>query len=236
MNSIWIFRHMECEGPGFLGELLDAKGVDYRIIAIDQGSSPPESITGAAALVFMGGPMSVNDPLPWIEAECRLIRQAVNSDLPVLGHCLGGQLICKALGGTVQRNPVREIGWFPVERIPGRASEKWLAGLPRRFEVFHWHGETFSIPTGAERILGNTHCRNQGFALGKTLALQCHIEMTVPMVREWAELYQDELAETSASVQSADAIVENVEQRVENLQVVARRLYNRWLESVKQSC
>lgn len=232
MKPIMIFRHIECEGPGFLAEILVQKGLSYQIVAIDQEAPIPANVDDASALVFMGGPMSVNDPLPWIARECQLIRDAVARGLPVLGHCLGGQLISKALGGVIRGNGIREIGWFPVDRVPGDAADAWLHGLPDRFEVFHWHGETFSIPDGAERILSSPYCDNQGFVLGKTLAFQCHVEMTAPMVRQWAELYQNEIAAPSESVQSYAEMTEDVERKTQSLQNAARILYEKWLQGI----
>src|SRR6185503_12178182 len=102
-------------------------------------------------------------------------------DVPVLGHCLGGQLMAKALGGSVARNPVKEIGWGRVD-VLGREGERWFGSL-NAFQSFHWHGETFTIPAGAERIASSEHCANQAFALGPHLALQCHVEMTADLVR-----------------------------------------------------
>jgi len=233
VKPILIFRHIECEGPGFLAEFLAERDLPFTIVAIDQNDALPENCDEASALVFMGGPMSVNDPLPWIEQECRLIRQAVDHDIPVLGHCLGGQLISKALGGVIQKNPVREIGWFPVDCVSRDAADGWLQGLPPRFEAFHWHGETFSIPEGAERLFSSEFCANQGFGIGSTLAMQCHIEMTAPMVRQWADLYRDEIAQPSTSVQSHDDMVANVEQRAQELQQAARTLYERWITAIR---
>ncbi len=233
MKPILIFRHIECEGPGFLAEILAEKDLPFTVIAIDRGDAIPENSDEASALVFMGGPMSVNDPLPWIDQECRLIRHAVDRDIPVLGHCLGGQLISKALGGVVQKNPVREIGWFPVDRVSNGAADEWFSDLPARFEAYHWHGETFSIPEGSERILSSAFCANQGFVAGSTLALQCHVEMTAPMVRQWADLYRDEISQPSQSVQSHDDMVANVEQRALGLQQAARVLYERWIAGIQ---
>lgn len=235
MKPIRIFRHIECEGPGSLADVLDDAGVPYEIVAVDQNHPVPPQVNDVSGLVFMGGPMSVNDSLPWIEQECRLIRHAVKQNIPVLGHCLGGQLICKALGGEVGPNPVREIGWFPVRRIVGEAADNWLGDLPQEFIAFHWHGETFSIPPGAAHLLESELCPHQGFAIGATLALQCHVEMTAPMVREWADRYRDELVQPSSSVQSAQSMVEDVEKRANSLQQTARVLYRRWLEGVRRS-
>ena len=111
MLPVAIFRHAPVEGPGYFAIFLEQHGIPWRLIAIDAGETVPVTVDGFSGLCFMGGPMSVNDPLPWIEPVCALIRNAVARDVPVVGHCLGGQLMSKALGGEVTRNPVREIGW-----------------------------------------------------------------------------------------------------------------------------
>jgi GMP synthase-like glutamine amidotransferase len=232
MDPILIFRHVGCEGPGYLDEYLTGRGVPFRLICIDRGDTVPESPDGTSALVFMGGTMSVNDPLPWVQQELVLIRQAAERGLPMLGHCLGGQLLARALGGVVSPNPVREIGWWPVEVVPGVATDPWLAGLPGRFEVFHWHGETFSLPPGATHLLRSEHCAHQAFAIGNTLGLQFHVEMTGPMVEEWAALYERDLEVVSPVVQSRTALRERLAERVKHLRVVADNLYGPWLNSV----
>jgi GMP synthase-like glutamine amidotransferase len=163
-KEILIFRHFPTEGPGYFAEFLDRRGIPHRTVKVDQGEPVPESIADIPGLVFMGGPMSVNDPLPWIPKVLRLIRQAVAADVPVLGHCLGGQLMSKALGGRVRPNRVKEIGWLPVQQVDSPETEKWLNGLPPQFEVFHWHGEAFSLPPGATHLL-----KRQTLADHKTL-------------------------------------------------------------------
>ena len=233
MKPVRIFRHIECEGPGYLAQFLGERAIPHEIIAIDQEQQIPETLDDVSALVFMGGPMSVNDPLPWIAQECDLIGRAVDQDIPVLGHCLGGQLIAKALGGKVGKNPVREIGWHPVDRVQGSACDQWLRELPDRFDVFHWHGETFSLPEGTQHLLSSPYCVNQGFVAGKSLALQCHIEMTASMVREWADLYRDEIAQPSSSVQSHEDMVTDVEHRAQDLQRTARILYEKWIKGFR---
>lgn len=229
MKPLYIFRHIDCEGPGYLAEVLAREDIPWQLIAIDAGDAIPHSIDGCAGLVFMGGPMSVNDELPWIGQELALIRQAQAAGLPLLGHCLGGQLISKALGGNITANPVREIGWHPVRKSDTATAEKWLAGLPQEMTLFHWHGETFSIPAGAEVILENDTCAHQAFAIGKTLALQCHVEMQAPMVSEWASLYADEIGQPTATIQSAGEMTAHLEKRIAAAQRVADGLYERWL-------
>lgn len=229
MKPIAIFRHLECEGPGYFADFLDSHFFEYTLIRIDQEDKIPESIDNFSALVFMGGPMSVNDDLPWINRELELIKQAANRDMPVLGHCLGGQLICKALGGKVSANSVKEIGWHPVQKLSDTANVHWLENLPDEFEAFHWHGETFSIPDGATALLKSQFCEHQAFAVNNILALQCHVEMDSEMVEEWTREYSDELSDPSQSIQSATDITTDLDMRIRSLNQVAEKLYQKWI-------
>ena len=170
--------------------------------------------------------MSVNDDLHWIPQTLDLIRQADASGIPLIGHCLGGQLIAKALGGTVRANPVKEIGWGQVEATGNGAD--WL-GDTRRFEAFHWHGETFTLPQGATRVLQSAHCANQAFVRGPHLAMQCHVEMTDSMIRSWSRQWAAEEVAPSASVQTPAQMEEDMEARIAAMRVVADRLYGRWI-------
>lgn len=187
-----------------------------------------------AGLVFMGGPMSVNDDLPWIAPTLDLIRQAVAADIPVLGHCLGGQLIAKALGGEVGRNPVKEIGWGRVEVADSPEARQWFGDI-REFQAFHWHGETFSLPPGASCILSSAHCANQAYVLGKHLGMQCHVEMTEDMIRAWCVVGADEIAASdSPAVQTPAAILAHSTDSLPALNRTAEQLYHRWLDGLSQ--
>ena len=232
-RPILIFRHEPHEGAGYLGDFLVRRGLAYRLIRVDQGESIPEDVERTSALIFMGGHMSANDDLPWIGAEMRLIRTAMEADVPILGNCLGGQLISKAVGGSITRNPVPEIGWLRVQPVAGPAAGDWLGGLEPDFDVFQWHGETFSIPPRATRILQSPDCANQAFAVGRTLAVQFHLEMTEPMVVDWAEKGACALAETSATVQGRADMCSGLAARVGRLHHVADVLYARWLSGLR---
>ncbi|MHB8622612.1 MAG: type 1 glutamine amidotransferase [Sulfuricaulis sp.] len=232
MQEILIFRHTPPEGPGYLEEYLNRRHLPHRLIRVDQNDPIPSSIDGVLGLVWLGGPMSVNDPLPWIPPVMKLIQQATAANLPVLGHCLGGQLISKALGGVVTKNPVKEIGWLPVSRVDGPVANRWLNNLPPSFDVFHWHGETFSIPPGATRILTSHKCTNQAFVIGKTLAFQCHIEMTSNMVREWIRAGTEELTPVCATVQNPTSMTAELDTRIKQLQSIADKFYDRWIQGL----
>lgn len=236
MRPVVVFRFSQAEGPGYLGDFLTGKGILWSQINVDAGEPPPSDINGFSGLVLMGGPMSVNDDLPWIPQVLDLIRQAVNRNIPVLGHCLGGQLMSKAMGGIVDRNPIKEIGWGEVSKAGQNPSPAWLGNLASSFEVFQWHGETFSIPEGATRLLESAFCANQAWLLNdRHLALQCHIEMTAPMIQAWCEIGAEEIREASASpaVQQPSAMQENLPPRLEKLHGVADNLYAKWIESLK---
>jgi GMP synthase-like glutamine amidotransferase len=230
MKPVAIFRHTASEGPGYIADFLDEQKLSWRLVRIDMGEAVPHDAGAFSGLVFMGGPMSVNDDLPWIPPVLALIRDAVARGIPVLGHCLGGQLMAKALGGVVTRNPVKEIGWGSVDVADNDTAHAWFDGV-RAFEAFHWHGETFSLPPGAVHVLSSAHCANQGFALGKHLGLQCHVEMTEEMIRNWCEVGAAEIAAgaDSPGVQSAATMQAQMADRLPQMRAVARQLYRRWI-------
>jgi GMP synthase-like glutamine amidotransferase len=149
MKPIAIFRHSPGEGPGYFATFLDSQSLPWTLFKVDEGVAPPPTPEGFSGLCFMGGPMSVNDDLPWIDPTLELIREADRQGIPVIGHCLGGQLMAKAFGGTVTRNPVKEIGWGMVEATGAAARTGWA--IHAGFEAFHWHGETFSAPSRVRR-------------------------------------------------------------------------------------
>lgn len=204
-------------------------------MALDAGRPVPRSARAFSGLVFMGGPMSVNDDLPWINPALRLIGDAVRQDVPVLGHCLGGQLMARAFGGEVRRAAVKEIGWGEVRVSDNDLARDWL-GETAAFEGFHWHGETFSIPPGGTRVLENAHCANQAFALGRHFGMQCHVEMTPEMIRDWVGGSADEIAEsrTSPGVQDPEEIPRDLERRTAALHAVADRIYDGWTEGLNR--
>jgi len=235
MQEILLFRHARHEGPGYLADFLTRHNLSHRLVRIDAGDPVPKSIAGFSGLVFMGGPMSANDRLKWIPPVLSLIREAVARDVPVLGHCLGGQLMAKALGGKVTRNRVKEIGWLPVRVTDSPVASEWVNGLAPQFEVFHWHGETFSeLPPGATALLKSRDCRHQAFVLGKHLAFQCHVEMTPALVRSWARAGAAEIARPTATVQSARQMCVNLVTRAERMNRIADVFYSRWLRGIKK--
>ena len=236
MRPVAIFRHSPTEGPGYFAIFLEQHGIPWELIAIDEGAEVPADASAYAGLCFMGGPMSVNDPLPWIEPVCAVIRDAVAREIPVIGHCLGGQLLSKALGGRVTKNPVKEIGWGEGYGEADGVARRWLgefAGMAGT--VFQWHGETFSLPAGASRLMTNSHCANQMFVLGPHLGMQCHVEMTPEMIAKWCEQWADEAAAVAdqASVQTPAAMLEQIEVRLPVMRQLSKQLYSVWIQGLK---
>jgi len=235
MLPVAIFRHAPVEGPGYFAIFLEQHGIPWRLIAIDEGETVPVAVDGFSGLCFMGGPMSVNDPLPWIASVCALIRDAVARDVPVIGHCLGGQLMSKALGGEMTRNPVREIGWGMASGEDNAIARHWLGGFAgNTCTVFHWHGETFSIPPGATRLLASTHCANQMFAIGPHLAMQCHVEMTPEMIGAWCAQWGDEVLARAdrQSVQPPELMQLEIPERLPAMRQLSEQLYSVWIQGL----
>lgn len=235
MKPVAIFRHARSEGPAYFATALERNAIPFTLVPLDEGAKVPRDAGAFSGIAFMGGPMSVHDELPWIAPALDLVRNAVGQEVPVLGHCLGGQLMAKALGGEVTRAKVKEIGWGEVRVADNAVARQWFGDL-ERFEGFHWHGEAFSIPPGATRVLANAHCANQAFAIGRHLGMQCHIEMTEELIRNWLRGGADEIRKSAASpgVQAPAEVERRIAQRVEALHKVADRIYARWMEGLSR--
>jgi GMP synthase-like glutamine amidotransferase len=236
MKPVVILRHAPTEGPGYFATHLSRHGIPWQVVKIDAGEAVPGDPRAVSGIALMGGPMSVNDDLPWIPAVLSLIRSAVDAGVPVVGHCLGGQLMAKALGGEVTRNPVKEIGWGRVDVADHPVADAWFGAQSRTFTAFHWHGETFSIPPGAVRVLSSPCCENQAFALGPHFAMQCHVEMTEELIRSWCQDWWKEVKSLAArvpSVQTPEEITDDIGRKVGALNAVADRIYDRWIEGLK---
>jgi GMP synthase-like glutamine amidotransferase len=229
MRPVAVLRFSPTEGPAYFADWLDRRGITWTIVPLDAAAAVPADPRAYSGLALMGGPMGVNDALPWIEPVCALLRMAVDAGIPVLGHCLGGQLLAKALGAPVARAKVPEIGWIDVDVTDARARGDWFGGRPR-FTTFQWHYDAFARPPGAVPVLTNTFNPNQAYVVdGRHIGLQCHVEMTRALVETWLASGASELpATSSASAQCAADIRRDLDRRLAELHAVADDVYSRW--------
>jgi GMP synthase-like glutamine amidotransferase len=235
LKPVAIFQNDPTDPPGHFAIFLERRRIPFRVFMLPEGERVPSSPDAFSGLCFMGGAMSVNDDIDWIAPELALIRLAVARDIPVIGHCLGAQLLSRALGGVVSESPATEIGWNEVEAEDNALAREWLGADLRRFVTFQWHNETFTIPPGGARILTGKHCPNQAFVIGdRHLGMQCHVEMTAAMVEDWCATGGDEIAASrdSPAVHGPDAIRAALGERLKPLGDAADRLYSRWIRSL----
>lgn len=188
-----ILQHVSFEGPGSAAEWLRARGAMVSVTRFHEPSPSLPNVEDIDLVIALGGPMSVNDERlhPWLRAEKRFIREAILRGTPVLGICLGAQLMASSLGGEVYPNGEKEIGWFPIEAEPAEAT---AFVFPPGLTVFHWHGETFDLPPGGVRLATSAACRNQAFQVGaRAIGLQFHLETTPESVELLLEHCHHEL-------------------------------------------
>lgn len=231
VKPILILQHQIPERPAYLATWLDRYGIDYETRNAGLGEEFPASIEPYAAMAVMGGGMSANDRLMSNRQAEILILQSVIRNRPVVGHCLGGQLMSRALGAIVGTSPQPEIGWQPIEYVIDPLVEHWFGHTPTS-TVIQWHYDAFSIPEGAVRLAGSRSCPNQAWAMGPHLAMQFHIEMDATKAYEWAEDEDPAWAAARAqydSVQDATDIKAGIMWHLSQHQATAEHIYRAWL-------
>ena len=187
--KIHYLQHVPFEDLGSIADWIHSSGHTLSCTRLDLGEILPD-VNDIDWLIIMGGPMNVDetDRYPWLTAEKARIQSAIDHRLPVLGICLGAQLLASALGARVTQNQHKEIGWFPITRSEELANSPLVRILPEEIEVFHWHGDTFDLPAGAIRIAASKACRNQGFVYrGRIIGLQFHLETTLNGIQQLIE-------------------------------------------------
>lgn len=205
---IACLQHVAFEGPATIGTWAGSQGFPFSLTRLF-ANEPLPARTTFDVLVVLGGPMSVRDEdrFDWLRPEKEFIRHAIENDKRVLGICLGAQLIAETLGALVYPNSEREIGWFPVRRTPPAATHPAFVTFPESFTAFHWHGETFDLPTGATWLAWSEGCAHQAFSVGKrVLGLQFHLEITPESVEALIRNCPGELV-PGAFVQDSHAMV-----------------------------
>ncbi len=195
--NLHYLQHVTFEGLGSILPWAKKKGHSVSCTRLFADESLPD-LEAIDALVVMGGPMGVHDQdrYPWLRDEKRFLGAAIESEIPILGICLGAQILADVLGARVYPGTHKEIGWFPIERIDQMKPNKFSAVFPDQTTVFHWHGDTFELPSGATHLARSVACENQAFSIDdRILALQFHLEMTAEAVAPLIENCSDELVE-----------------------------------------
>ncbi|MDT8992431.1 type 1 glutamine amidotransferase [Curvibacter sp. APW13] len=235
MLPIAIVQHVANDGPSFFATWCAQQQLPVQVYAMHDGATLPPSMAGHSGLCILGGPMSANDPLPYFPQLFALIREAIALDRPVIGHCLGGQLISRALGGTVQASEHAEIGWSSLRSTDAALANEWF-GPDTEPVFFQWHGESFSIPAGAQQVLTGAHCRNQAYVLNnRHIGMQFHCEVDEAKVREWIiDGHQEMQERNSPGVQRAEAILPTLSADIAASQVLASRIYTRWARGLQR--
>jgi GMP synthase (glutamine-hydrolysing) len=231
VKPVLVLQHQHNDPPSYLATWLAARDRPMELRNSEAGDDFPESIDGFSALAILGGAMSANDPLDSLRRAERLILQSLERDIPVLGHCLGGQLMARALGAAVTRSPSPEVGWHTIDIAPVPEARDWF-GDARRQRVYQWHGEAFALPRGAVHLAGNASCPHQAFAIGRSLAMQFHVEVDAAKHAAWAgetdpAYHADQRA--WPTVHSGERLRADGAAALPAQQQLADRIYARWL-------
>ncbi len=229
---IYALYHSKTETMGLLGDLLKEKKLPYRETHLFTGDGLPRDTHHLQGLIVMGGPMNVDeiDKYPFLFEEVRLIEKMISESKPVLGICLGAQLIAKALGSNVYPNKHKEVGWHSIEFTENAAADPVFSSSPRSLKVLHWHGDTFDLPQGAVHLARSSRCENQAYRWGATTyGLQFHLEVTTSMVTSWTHS-SDGINDIKSAGEKADAILNETASAFGELESHARRIFSNYLD------
>lgn len=188
MSDVLFVQNNRIEGSGYLGDILKEDGFDIHLVNGKYEKLPEKEYS---LVVILGAPESANDNLPYLEEEQKLIKKSVEENIPVLGICLGSQLIAKTFGGKVYRGPKNEIGFYN-DLVP-EANTNLFSGFDNPFTVFHWHGDTFDLPKGATRLVHSESYTNQAFQFQSAVGLQFHLEVNHEMINLWLDKAEERL-------------------------------------------
>jgi GMP synthase (glutamine-hydrolysing) len=236
MKPVLILQHLDADGPAYLATWLQREAQPYEVFNTQTGQAFPADIGAYGALAVLGGEMSANDPLPSLRDAERLILQAMDADVPVLGHCLGAQLMARALGAAVVDSPAPEIGWHRVQLLPHADAPRWF-GDGDEITVFQWHYDAFELPAGARPLGRSDACPYQAFSVGPHLAMQFHVELDESKLRAWTRAHDERFFASAAvpTVQTGAQMLRGMAPHLAAQQGLADRIYARWMRFAKRS-
>lgn len=231
MEPVLVLQFMPDDGPGYFGTWAARHGLPCVVLNAAAGQSFPSTMTGHRALAILGGAMSANDDLPYLRDTERLIDHCMGGGVPVLGHCLGGQLMARTLGARINASPAPEVGWHRMQVAEDAGARNWFGEADVQ-QVFHWHYEAFDLPAGATALGSSAACPVQAFSLGPHLGLQFHLEIDAQKIDAWLasadELYVQSQHQ-HPTVQSPQSIRRRSNEHLQPHHALADRVYGRWL-------
>lgn len=234
MAKIYVLQHHPVEDLGTIADALEGAALAWQYVRVDKGQPVPADMKGAGGLVVMGGPMGVYqiDRYPWLRDEMALINDAIERNLPVLGVCLGAQIVAAALGAKVERNAGgKEIGWHPMRLGAAAKQDRLLCDLPETITPFHWHGDIFELPKGAVSLASSEKTPCQAFRYDdKTWGFQFHVEVTGEGVAAMAEAFAKELEREKIA---ADAMIARAAEFAPALEKIADTVFSRWASPIQ---
>ncbi len=209
---ILFIKHIDIEGPGTLADFLEDNKLPYTVIDLSQGDKVPKLEKDFQAVISLGGPMNVyeEEKYRFLKDEDILLKRIVDEEVPFLGICLGAQLIAKATGVRVTKNPEKEIGWYKIVLNENGLKDDLFKDFPEVFQVFQWHGDTFGIPQGGKRLAFSELCQNQTLKYGRNIyGIQFHVEVTKDMIAQWSDAYKGELESLKGIVSDKKKMLED---------------------------
>ena len=234
MRKLLVFQHVPFEPLGTLDAQFRTAGFRIRYVNFARLTGPLPDVRRYHGLVVLGGPMSVNqiDRYPHLEMETESIRAALDSGMPVLGICLGAQLLAAALGGKVFRNPVKEIGWYDVKPTPEGEADPLFSSFVGTEKIFQWHGDTFNMPHGAVHLAESDECANQAFRFGDhAYGLQFHLEADQALIERWLEtpVHVREIEELAGAVDPS-RILADTRRYISRAQALSHELFGTFIQ------
>jgi len=233
MSKIIVLQHHPGETLGNISGALEAAALAWQYVRSYDGQAVPANLKGAEGLIVMGGPQGVyeQDQHPYLRDEIALIQSAIAEHKPVLGVCLGSQLIAAALEARVAPAGAREMGWYPVRLAPAAKTDRLFSGLPETFIPCHWHGDIFDLPAGATALASSAMTPYQAFSYGENVyAILFHMELTAPMLQGWVRGSAAQLARDGID---GDAILAQAPRNFAAIEPIGETIFGRWAAMVR---
>jgi GMP synthase (glutamine-hydrolysing) len=227
-SKVLAIQHVRCETLGTIADALGAAGIPFEVIRTFEGQPVPNSLKGRNGLIIMGGPMGVyeQDQFPFLRQEIRLIEEALRKDIPLLGICLGSQLLATALGAPVTKGKSKEIGWHPISLTQAAMRDPLWSELGPSFVAYHWHGDVFELPSGAVSLASSEMTPHQAFRYGRSAyGVLFHMEVTERIITEMVKTFQDELQSAGLN---GFGIVQEARNHLPKLGEIGKSVFTRW--------